>query len=453
MNDDFLHRLRTEPSPKFLAALKASLDRQAIRQNKARRTVFRTAILAALIGGSAVAVAFVAWRGIPLKFGTLAHVSDAPMERSASAKHIISVPDGGGASRGVAAALAPEPVPAPTAGGATVTTPAAATSPSSTVIKVAGVSGIISNVENFARFPISRGIFEKPELTQTTAAQAIAMLCHVRGSAGAASVTADVAGLDRRISATELATCKRNGVMRVTELRPGYEAVVLVRSKLYGAPKLSARDIFLALAARVPDLPNRPYFLIKNPYHVWNAIDSALSEEQIEVLGPPVPSATASVFRQTVMEAGCLTFPALAILKESNPEQFDKVCHAVREDGIYRDLAQVSTMASHLDTYPNALALLKYRDMADNSAVAAASIDGVDPSSETIIAGSYVGSRAMYLYVNSARVGALRPLFDFVLGFERSASDRFSDTTLVGLDPAERQTDIQNAMTLPDVKL
>ncbi len=64
MNDDFLHRLRAEPSAKFLATLKASLDRQAIKRAQARRTFFRAAILATLIGGSAVA-AFVTWKGMP----------------------------------------------------------------------------------------------------------------------------------------------------------------------------------------------------------------------------------------------------------------------------------------------------------------------------------------------------------------------------------------------------
>ena len=49
LNDDFLQRLRVEPNKKFLRTLKANLDRQAIDQANARRTLFRTAILAALI--------------------------------------------------------------------------------------------------------------------------------------------------------------------------------------------------------------------------------------------------------------------------------------------------------------------------------------------------------------------------------------------------------------------
>ena len=82
-NDDFLHRLRVEPNPKFLAALKTRfLDLQAVDQGKARRTLFRTAILAALIGGSAVAVAFVAWRSVPHAFNGIAQVRDVQDKRS-----------------------------------------------------------------------------------------------------------------------------------------------------------------------------------------------------------------------------------------------------------------------------------------------------------------------------------------------------------------------------------
>jgi phosphate transport system substrate-binding protein len=457
MNDDFLHRLRSEPNPKFLTALKARLDRQAIDHGKARRTLFRTAILAALIGGSAVAVAFVAWRGVPHPFGGIAQVRDAQDKRS-----------GGGAQK---MSLAPAPGRASTPGATPDAMPAAAASegaatprdagpvgPSApgsdaphSVFSVAGVGGIIVNAQNFVRRPVELGLMTKPQFTQTTTVQAMAMLCHVRGSAGADSATADVAGADRRMMASELAVCMRNGVSRVTELRVGYEVVVLARSKLYGAPKLSARDIFLGLAAYVPD-PNQPQSLIKNPYHVWNAIDSTLSEEQIEIFGPPLSSLTAAAFRRTVMEAGCVTFPGIAAIKSRDPERFEKVCQAIRTDGVYRDLGYVvGNMVEHLDTYPNAMALLNLREMP--TALVAASVDGVEPTWEAIAADSYVGSRTLYLYLNAQRAAANHALSDFVMKFERTALDPGSDLQLVPLAEDQRQIEMRNVMTLPDVKL
>jgi phosphate transport system substrate-binding protein len=455
MNDDFLHRLRKEPNAQYLAQLKASLDRQALRQAKTRRTLFRTAILAVLIGGSAVAVAFVAWRGVPHPFGTMAEVRDARGERSAPAKNVISSPQGGGGSKtGAAPAIGAElaPTAATSATSAATATTVAGSDAARPAFSVAGAGGFIANVEDFVRTPVRLGLMKKPGLIETTTSQAIAMLCHVRGIAGADSATANVVGASRRISAAELATCKRNGILRVTELRPGYEAAVLVRSKLYGAPRLPARDIFLALAARVPDLPNRPYALISNPYRVWNSIDSSLSQEQIEISGPQWSSPTAVVFRETVMEAGCSSFPGIASLKDRDPAAFDKICHSVRQDGVYRVFSQPdSSLASRLDTYPNAMALLSYKQLADMPAAVAASIDGVDPSAETIAAGTYPGSRPLYLYVNSLQAMASHSLSDFVLGLERSALG--GDFSLVVPDSAQRQSEMRNAMTLPELIL
>jgi phosphate transport system substrate-binding protein len=450
MNDDFLHRLRKEPSVKYLAQLKASLDRQAVRQAKTRRTIFRTAILAALIGGSAVAVAFVAWRGTSYPSGAVAQ-RDATRAVSAPAKNVISSPQGGGAAKTGAIATSKE-LPSVGAPSAAPAPGLAANGGSRLVVSIAGVGGFIANVENFVRNPVRLGLMKNPEFTQTTASQSIAMLCHVRGSAGADSATANLAGVSRRMSAAELAICKRNGVLRVTELRPGYETAVLVRSKLYGAPRLSARDVYLALAARVPDLPNRPWAMIKNPYRVWNAIDASLSQEQIDISGPQWSSPTATVFRETVMEAGCLTVPEMTGLKERDPDAFDKLCHSVREDGVYQALSQPdNNLASRLDTYPNALALLNFKQLVDMPAAVAASIDGVDPSEETIAAGTYLGSRPLILYVNSGQVAANRALYDFVLDFERSALA--GDTSLLAPDPAQRQTEIRNAMTMPQLIL
>jgi phosphate transport system substrate-binding protein len=453
MNDDFLHRLRKEPSAKYLKNLKASLDRQAERQVKTRRTLLRTAILAALIGGSAVAVAFVAWRGVAHRVGTVANVQSAAGDRPAPAKNLMSSPNGGGAVKPSLAAELNVAIAA--RGDAAAPIAPTAVEVSRAGFSLAGVGGLVLNAENFLRSSILLGGANRPKTTQTTTSQAIAMLCRVRGSAGADSATADLVGTDRRISEIELATCKRNGV-RVTELRPGYEAVVLARSKLYGAPTISARDIFLALAARVPDLPDRPRDLISNPYRVWNAIDSGLPAEQIEILGPQWSSLIATAFKQTVMEAGCATFPEIVALREKNPEAFDKVCHSLRQDGAYREMAkatQDNVIAGHLDTYPNAMALLSFIEASYRPSVVMVSIDSVAPSKESILDGSYAGARPLYIYVNSTRAASVRPIYDFAAGLERLASSPWPEMSLVALDSGQQRAYMQNLSALPELIL
>jgi phosphate transport system substrate-binding protein len=415
LNDDFLQHLRTAPSNKFLSTLKASLDRQTISQAKARRTLFRTAIFAALIGSSAVALAFAFFRGPPAG-NSLIH-----MERSGGgAPKTITSPALGSVPPAVVHAEAAQPMQA-------------AVEHSRAGFVLAGPTVIIFNGQDISRRWALAGSKIQPEFTLTSSSEALAMLCHVARGAATGAGFADIVGASRRILASELETCKLNGVSHVAEVHSGYEAVVLARSKLYGAPKLSARDIFLALAAEVPD-PNRPQTLIKNPYRTWNAVDSALLEERIEILGPRLSSATAAALRQTLMEAGCATFTWLAALKQTDTKRYEKVCRTLRDDGVYQ--ARGEKLQEVLETYPNALAVLDYREVAARSdTFAAASVDGIEPGIDTIVAETYAGARAMFLYVNTERARNNFAMLSFVDSYRRSLADS-SISTLV---PPQRQ--------------
>ena len=428
LNDDFLHRLRAEPRKKFLSTLKASLDRQSRNQAKARRTLFRTAILAALIGGSAVA--FTIFRGSPA-VSTLAHI----VAIGSPQPKITAERSGGGAPRSIASA-AQGSMPAASMPPGVAAAPDAAVKQSRGAFVIAGPTAIILNAQDLARHWSAAPL----EFNLTSSTEALAMFCHAH--------SVDIAGASRRILPAELETCKANGVTHVAEVHSGYETVVLARSNLYGAPKLSARDIFLALAAEVPD-PYRPQGLIKNPYRTWNAVDGALLAEKIEVLGPPLSSATAAAFRQTLMEAGCTTFPWLAALKQSDLKRFERVCRTLRDDGVYREKGE--KLREHLETYPNALALLDFREVAARpDTFAAASVDGVEPAIDTIIAETYPGSRAMFLYVNTERARSSPALLSFVDAYRRSVGESWSITTLVA---PPRQADARAYLApLPELK-
>jgi phosphate transport system substrate-binding protein len=421
LNDDFLLCLRAEPSKNFLSTLKASLDRQAIKQEKVRRTLFRTAILAALIGGSAVAVAFALLGGSPAG-SRLVHI-----ERS-----------GGGAPRTITSPAQVGLPPAP------VIAAAPTAEQSHALFVIAGPTAIILNAQDIMRRWLPRDSNKLPAFNLTSSTEALAMLCHQGAGAG----SADIAGASRRILASELEHCKFNGVTHIAEIQSGYESVVLARSKLYGSAKLSARDIFLALASEVPD-PYRPQTLIKNPYRTWSAVDSALLEERIEVFGPSLSSATAAAFRQTLMEAGCSTFPWLAALKQADSKRYEKVCRTLRDDGVYRNRGE--KLQEQLETYPNALALLDFREVAAQpETFAAASVDGIEPRIDTITAETYPGSRAMFLYVNTARVSGNPGMLSIVDGYRRSVEESWSITTLVA---PQRQADARKYLApLQDMK-
>jgi formylglycine-generating enzyme required for sulfatase activity len=62
MNDDFLHRIRVNPTASFLAGLKAKLDREGAPPTT-RRVSLRTSAILIVIGGAGVAIALMTGRG------------------------------------------------------------------------------------------------------------------------------------------------------------------------------------------------------------------------------------------------------------------------------------------------------------------------------------------------------------------------------------------------------
>ena len=80
---------------------------------------------------------------------------------------------------------------------------------------------------------------------------------------------------------------------------------------------------------------------------------------------------------------------------------------------------------------------------------AAASVDGVEPSLDTIVAETYAGSRAMFMYVNTERARSNPAMFSFVDGFRRSVDESWSITTLVA---PPRQANARKYMSLPEMK-
>lgn len=130
------------------------------------------------------------------------------------------------------------------------------------------------------------------------------------------------------------------------------------------------------------------------------------------------------------MEAGCATFPWLAALEQSDPKRYERVCRTVRDDGVY-SLANGGIL-EHLETYPNAMALFDYREVAaEPDALAAASVDGIDPSFESISTARYAGSRAMYLYVNKERLNTVAGMLNFIGWYVQSLGGSGSVATLV----------------------
>ena len=191
----------------------------------------------------------------------------------------------------------------------------------------------------------------------------------------------------------------------LVEVKVGYQAVVLTRSKLYGPLSLSARDVFLALARRVPN-PNKPAELIDNPYSNWNQIDPALPYDAISVYGPEQNSPAGRLAAELLLDAGCNAFPALVALREHDTAAFESACHRLRTDRVYKEMTpEGSYFADTLAVSPTAVGittLAVFRSLQDKLIVNP--IDGVEPDTTTFTAQSYPASRIIYLYSTRYRI-------------------------------------------------
>jgi phosphate transport system substrate-binding protein len=223
----------------------------------------------------------------------------------------------------------------------------------------------------------------------------------------------DVANASRRIKQSEVDLCAKNGVKEITEIKIGYDGIVIANAKSSPRGSLTLRQLFLALAKQLP-APNGA--LVPNPNKTWKDIDPSLPANKIEVLGPPPTSGTRDAFNELVMEGGCKTFPDLAALKDKNEEEYKKVCMSIREDGAYVEAGENDNLiVQKLVANPKAFGVFGYSFLEENTDVIQGStVGGVEPGFDSIADGKYPVSRALYVYVKNAHLKSIPGIREFV---------------------------------------
>ena len=116
----------------------------------------------------------------------------------------------------------------------------------------------------------------------------------------------DITNASRQIKESEIETCAKNGVAKITEIKIGYDGIVMANIK--GGPDfdVTRAQLCLALAKEVPQdgaagrqsLPD-----------LERDRSRRCPAEKIEVLGPPPTSGTRDAFVELVMDKGCETLP------------------------------------------------------------------------------------------------------------------------------------------------
>lgn len=289
--------------------------------------------------------------------------------------------------------------------------------------------------------------FKTPVIESTGTGGGFKLFC-----AGVGLEHPDITNASRAIKGSEVETCAKNGVTEVTEVKIGYDGIVLANAKAAAQMGITRRQIFLALAKEVPT--GKAGELIANPYKNWSDVDKALPAVKIEVLGPPPTSGTRDAFAELALEAGCETEAWIKDLKKSDEKKFKAICHGIREDGAYIEAGENDVLiVKKLEANRNAFGVFGYSFLDQNAdKIQGSKIDGVAPTFETISNSSYPVSRPLFFYVKKAHAQTIPGIKEYLAEFTSdkamSPEGYLSDKGLIPLPDAERKKVRNDAMNL-----
>lgn len=223
----------------------------------------------------------------------------------------------------------------------------------------------------------------------------------------------DFSNASRAIEKSEIAKCHENGVKNIGEIKIGYDGIVLANSSSGRKYSLSKEQIFLALAAQVPDKKGEK--LIDNPYKKWSEISANLPNINIAIYGPPTTSGTRDAFVELVMEEPC---KKIALFTKTYPDKktLSKKCHVVRSDGHFIEAGENDNLiVQKLKNDADALGIFGFSFLEENHhTIKAAKINNVEPSFDSIVSGSYEVSRPLFIYFKEEHLKIIPGMTEFI---------------------------------------
>ena len=273
-------------------------------------------------------------------------------------------------------------------------------------------------------FPFSTAVAEEfgrkteyktPIVEQTGSGGGMKLFC-----AGYGKQHPDITNASRRIKSKEFKKCSDAGV-KIVEIKVGYDGIVLANSKRANVVKLTTRDIYMALAEKVPANEDGSE-LQDNSYQTWKDVNPNLPDVKIEVLGPPPTSGTRDAFVELAMDAGAKTFPALKELRGSSKagkNEFKKIARTIREDGAFIEAGENDNLIiQKLDQNPNALGIFGFSFLDQNTdKIQGSIVNGAEPTFDNILVGDYPISRSLFFYVKKNHIRMKPSIAQFVKEF------------------------------------
>ena len=221
----------------------------------------------------------------------------------------------------------------------------------------------------------------------------------------------DFANASRAVKKSELANCKKNGVTKISEIKIGYDGIVVANSKKAKPISLTKYQLFLALAEKVPHKGK----LVKNFYKNWSDISPKLPNHEIRVYGPPPSSGTRDAFVELAMEKICAKQPAFKAAFP-NKKIRKKKCHIIRSDGKFIEAGENDNLIlQKLYNDNEAFGIFGFSFLNENrSRIQSAKIDNVSPTLATIKSQKYKISRPLFIYFKPQHVKLVKGSKKFV---------------------------------------
>lgn len=248
---------------------------------------------------------------------------------------------------------------------------------------------------------------------------------------GVGPTTIDIANSSRPISANEVASCRSNGVNQVIEVQIGYDGIVFASRIDAGTFALKPEHVFLAQAREIPE--NGSW--VANPYTHWNQIDSSLPSQEIVLAIPGSNHGTREVYEERVVTQGCEI-----VAQGAESER----CLAMRTDGRVIEIAgdyteTLTRLDANADTV-GVFGLSFYESNRDRLQVA--TVSGIEPTIDNIIAGDYPVSRPLFFYIKGEHIGVIPGLQEFAQFFISEQTSGFGsileEAGLIPLSDDER---------------
>ena len=248
----------------------------------------------------------------------------------------------------------------------------------------------------------------------------------------------DIGNASSRMKTKELEYCEKNGV-KLTEIKVGYDGIVVANSKKGIPLNISKADLGKALTAEIP--VNGKW--VKNPYKKWSDINPALPDIAIKVYGPPTTSGTRASYAEMVNQKGyCAKDKEAKAASVARGDKKGKKCRAMRTDGVFIEAGeQDNLIVQKLNEDTSAYGIFGFSYLDQNSdTLQGAVISKTGPTFENIAGNNYSVSRALYYYVKHQHIGVVPGMKEYMAEWTKHWGDEgaLSDAGMIPMPKSER---------------